>query len=204
MGSRGESGGQPVPSFYDDLAGSLEVAWALWSRGVADRRSPFHAPTCATIGLDGRPRARVVILRGCEPSVGMLRFHTDRRSDKFAEIGRDGRMALTGYDHGQKIQVRLEGRATLHTDDAHADAAWEGSRSFSRVCYGVQPGPGVGIANGGDFALPSADEDIAAGRANFCAVRLQAETLEWLYLAHDGHRRARFDLAGGAGGWLAP
>jgi hypothetical protein len=196
----------PTPPFYDDLDATLAQSWQLWSRGVADRRSPFHAPTVASIGLDGRPRARVVILRGCEPSAAALRFHTDRRSSKFEELSADPRIALTGYDAGAKIQIRAEGRAMLHIEDAVADAAWEGSRAFSRVCYGVTPGPGVEIAEGGDFDLPTADAEIAAGRANFCAVRVALESFEWLYLAHDGHRRARFSLRGGAteSVWLTP
>lgn len=196
---------QPIPSFYDDLAETRTQAWALLARGVADRRSPFHAPTVASIGLDGRPRARVVILRGCDVQSGTLRFNTDRRTEKFTELQRDPRVSLTGYDAGLKIQIRAEGTASLHADDAVADAAWEASRSFSRICYGTAPAPGTLLAEGGDFSLPSAEAEIAAGRANFSTVVITAETLEWLYLAHAGHRRARFDLVrGNEGAWLTP
>ena len=45
---------------YDDLAAALVDAKGRLSRGVADRRSPFRSPTLATVGLDGRPRARCV------------------------------------------------------------------------------------------------------------------------------------------------
>jgi hypothetical protein len=199
------------PSFYNDLDETLAECWRRLSRGVADRRSPFHSPTVATVGRDGVPRARVVILRGCEPSARRLRFHTDRRSDKAAELSANPALALTGYDPAAKLQIRVEGRATLHLDDPVADAAWESSRSFSRVCYGVAPGPGTPIAHGDGFALPQDEAEIAAGRANFCAVVIAIERLEWLYLAHDGHRRARFTLNGAgqaeaqfAGQWLTP
>jgi pyridoxamine 5'-phosphate oxidase len=70
----------PIPSFYDDLDGTLAEAWRLISRGVADRRSPFHHPVVATIGGDGAPQARTVILRACDPAAQRLRFHTDARS----------------------------------------------------------------------------------------------------------------------------
>ncbi len=197
---------QPPPHFYDDIDATLAECWRLWSRGVADRRSPFHAPMLASVGLDGRPRARVVILRGCEPGGPALRFHTDRRSSKIAELAAEPRVALTGYDHAAKVQIRAEGRCVVHADDAEADAAWQGSRPFSRVCYGVTPGPGVEIARGAAFDLPSDDAAIAAGRENFRAVRIVVESLEWLYLAHAGHRRARFTFIDGAVGkaWLAP
>lgn len=192
-------------SFYNDLAETRTQVWALLTRGVADRRSSFHAPTVASLGLDGRPRARVVILRGCDVASATLRFNTDRRTEKFAELLRDPRIALTGYDAGAKIQIRVEGTASLHTDDEVADAAWEASRSFSRICYGTAPAPGTVLPEGGSFALPSADDEIAAGRGNFSTVVIKAMTLEWLYLAHAGHRRARFDLASnGPGIWLTP
>ncbi|MGL4440774.1 MAG: pyridoxamine 5'-phosphate oxidase family protein [Bosea sp. (in: a-proteobacteria)] len=194
---------QPIPTFYNDLAETRVQAWALLARGVADRRSPFHAPTVASLGLDGRPRARVVIMRACDVTKATLRFNTDRRTEKFAELSRDPRISLTGYDAGSKIQVRAEGVASLHTDDAVADTAWEASRQFSRICYGTVPAPGTLLGDGGGFSLPSEDAEIAAGRANFSTVVIKVRTLEWLYLAHAGHRRARFDV-GGEGMWLTP
>ncbi|MGL4727123.1 MAG: pyridoxamine 5'-phosphate oxidase family protein [Bosea sp. (in: a-proteobacteria)] len=192
------------PSFYNDLSATLEQAWALLTRGVKDRHSGFHTPTIATLGLDGRPRARTVVLRGCDPAKGELRFHTDARAAKITELGRDARIALHGYDRDSKIQIRLEGIAHIHGDDAVADAAWAGSREFSRVCYGIAPGPGTAIEAAGDFTLPHDAVAIAAGRADFRAMIIKAQTLEWLYLAHEGHRRALFDLSSGSGRWLAP
>jgi pyridoxamine 5'-phosphate oxidase len=192
------------PSFYNDLAGTLGHAWALLARGVKDRHSGFHTPTIATIGPDGRPRARTVVLRGCDPSTGELRFHTDARAAKIAELSLDPRIALHGYDRGQKIQIRIDGVASIHGDDAVADQAWQGSQEFSKVCYGIAPGPGTVIEAAGDFTLPDDSIAISAGQAAFRAVVIKAQTLEWLYLAHVGHRRAVFDLSIGQGRWLAP
>ncbi len=197
----------PVPSYYDDLAGTLAEAWRLLARGVADRRSPFHHPTLATIGLDGQPQARTVVLRACDGAGRRLRFHTDARSEKVGELTADVRASLHFYDSGAKIQLRLSGVATLHRDDPAAEAAWVGSRPMSRQCYGVAPGPGTEIGAGGDFNLPEiTDEATAPGRANFTAVVIEATRLEWLYLAAAGHRRARFDWTGGElrAAWLAP
>lgn len=190
----------------EDLAATLSDAWQMLARGVVDRRSPLHTPMVATTGLDGRPRLRVVVLRGVDAVSRALRFHTDLRSDKVAEMRAQPRIALTAYDAGAKVQIRLEGEADLHPDGATADLAWEGSRPFSRVCYGVEPGPGVPIASGGDFRLPSLPEDIARGRAHFCAVILRVTSLEWLHLAHEGHRRAHFTFGEGetVARWLVP
>jgi pyridoxamine 5'-phosphate oxidase len=197
----------PPPSFYDSLDETLAEAWRLITRGVADRRSPFHHPALATVGLAGAPEVRTVILRGCDPVTRRLRFHTDGRSAKVAELAARPDVALHFYDPAAKIQVRARGRASLHRDDVVADAAWAGSRVFSRQCYGIAPGPGADIGTGGDFMLPETTEvETAAGRVNFTAVMIDVRSFEWLYLANAGHRRARFSWDDGAltAGWLAP
>lgn len=197
----------PPPSFYDDLDGTLAEAWRLLARGVADRRSPFHHPVLATVGPDGAPEARTVILRGCEPAAKALRFHTDARSAKVAELAARPRASLHFYDPAAKIQLRIRGEATLHRDDAVADQAWAGSRLFSRQCYGIVPGPGQPIDAGGAFSLPeTTEEETAGGRAHFTAVVVAVKSLEWLYLATGGHRRALFAFDGGGppARWLAP
>jgi hypothetical protein len=144
------------------------------------------------------------VLRGCDRESATLRFHTDARAGKIAELEHDPRIGLHFYDPAQKIQVRIEGNARIHADDAVADAAWAGSRDFSRVCYGIAPGPGTPISAPDAYAMPEEPEAVAQGREDFRAVVIAATTLEWLYLAHAGHRRAFYDLASGEGRWLAP
>jgi pyridoxamine 5'-phosphate oxidase len=198
---------QPIPSFYDSLDETLAEAWRLIGRGTADRRSAFHHPTVATVGLDGGPRLRTMILRGCDVAIRQLRFHTDARSEKIRELTREPRIGVHFYDPGAKVQVRLEGTAMLNATNAVADAAWAGSRVFSRQCYGIAPGPGTPLDMADAFDLPETTEEATlAGRANFVAVTVDIQALEWLYLAAQGHRRARFTWAGSAATmcWLAP
>jgi pyridoxamine 5'-phosphate oxidase len=193
------------PAFADDLALTLGEAWASLDRGVRKRRSPFHTPAVATIGLDGRPRLRTVVLRAADADRRLLRFHTDIRGEKVAEIRREDRVALHAYDPGAKFQVRVEGRAGIHADDALADNAWEFSKLMSRACYGTQFRPGVPIERAEDFAIPSEEEEISAGRENFSVVLVRVERIETLYLARAGHRRAVFELGETVKArWLAP
>lgn len=195
----------PLPAFYDDLDAGFAELWRLLAEGAALGRSGFHLPALATLGTDGAPRLRTVVLREADPETGTLRFHCDRRSDKAAEIGANPACALMAYDAAAKIQIRVEGRATLHADDAAAAAAWAGSRAMSRVCYGAEPAPGTALPAGGAYTVP--DESAAAiGRAHFAAVLVRAERLDFLYLDRRGHRRAawRRDETGWQGTWLAP
>jgi pyridoxamine 5'-phosphate oxidase len=188
------------------LAEALEdcraEAFRRLARGVADRRCPFHTPTLATIGADGAPELRTLVLRGFEAGSRTLRLHTDARSGKVAELARDPRCALHLYDPAAKLQLRLAGRAAVHGEDAIADAAWAASRDFSRMCYAITPAPGTPVDT-----PPPAPRDAEAGRGVFRVLLLRFDQLEWLELAAEGHRRARF--AWSADGtlescWLVP
>jgi pyridoxamine 5'-phosphate oxidase len=150
---------------------------------------------------------RTVILRGCDVAARILRFHTDVRSAKVAELRRDPRAAMHFYDPQAKIQVRAAGMATLHSADETADAAWAGSRIFSRQCYGVEPPPGAPLKTSREFSLPELTEaETSPGRANFVAILVEVASFEWLYLASEGHRRAHFAWRGDAlsATWLSP
>ncbi|MGW5957624.1 pyridoxamine 5'-phosphate oxidase family protein [Methylorubrum thiocyanatum] len=195
-----------LPSFYDDLDGFRAEGWRRLAEGVANRHSPFHTPALATVDAAGRPRLRTVVLRAVEAGERSLRFHCDRRSDKAREIAQSGRAALHVYDGQTKLQLRLEGRARPHHDDAVADAAWAGALAMSRVCYGIEPAPGTALATGDAYALPGEDPEARLGRENFCAVVLTAERMDLLYLDRRGHRRAVFCREGEdwSGTWVAP
>ena len=52
------------------------------------------------------------------------------------------------------------------------------------------------------------EEQLAGYRANFAALLVEVDTIEWLYLANSGHRRARWQWDAlqnsWAGRWLIP
>ena len=61
----GDANWHPPAGEHAGLDGNaiLRHAWQLLREGVADRRSPHHAPTLGTVAADGRPCLRAVILR---------------------------------------------------------------------------------------------------------------------------------------------
>lgn len=196
----------PLPPFHDDIALCFAELWRLLADGAARGQSGFHLPALATVDAAGRPHLRTVVLRAADGTSGTLRFHCDRRSDKAAEIAGQGACALSAYDPEAAVQIRVEGTARLHADDAVADAAWVGAQAMSRVCYGTEPGPGAAIPEGGAYALPDAEAALTLGRPHFAAVLVRAERLDFLHLDRRGHRRAgwRRDGAGWTGSWLVP
>jgi hypothetical protein len=197
-----------APEFYNDLDASLAEAWRLIADGVSNRKAPFHTPTVASVDAEGAPRLRTVVLRKADADARWLQFHTDCRSGKLAELARDPRVAVHLYDPEAKVQLRLRGRAAIHGNgpDPVADAAWAATRSFSRACYRIQPGPGTPLEQPDGYAEPE-PEDPEVGREIFRVVRVYVSELEWLYLHAHGHRRALFAWDGEgtlAKRWLTP
>jgi pyridoxamine 5'-phosphate oxidase len=199
-------------AYYNDLDGSLAHGWAMLQRGARDRRSHFHTLTVATLDTDGNPDARVMVLREADRGNGRLRFHTDARSHKAKMIGAGAAVTVLAYDPGAHVQLRLRGTATIDTNSAERQAAWERTSLYGRRCYLGDIGPGAptdqptsGLSADLEGVEPTADRT-APGRANFALLWIKITSIEWLFLAHQGHRRARFEASptGWVGRWLIP
>jgi hypothetical protein len=188
----------------------LAKAWTLLVRGGADRRSPVHTPVVASVDAAGLPQARVMVLRKADPVTATLRFHTDGRSPKVAQL--DGRpVAVLAYHAGENIQLRISGTARIGRDDAAVDGIWTQSTTFARRCYMAEQAPGTPLP-GPASGLPAwiegrqpTEEQIAPARPNFAVLWVDVAAIDWLHLANSGHRRALFRRDDGwAGVWAAP
>jgi hypothetical protein len=197
---------------YRALDTALDALWQRLGRATRDRRSAWHTPVVATVGADGQPSARVMVLRGVDRAGGMLRLHTDLRTAKVGEIAANPRVALLFYDAGAKLQLRLEGDARIEAGGPAADQAWAATRLLGRRCYTAPVAPGT-PADGPVSGLPPAlegreptPEESESGRPHFSVLLVQARALEFLYLAMTGHVRARFEATpeGWAGRFLIP
>jgi pyridoxamine 5'-phosphate oxidase len=186
--------------------------FARLARGVQDRHSALHVATLVTTRPDGFPAARSVVLRAVDSGSRTLRFHTDRRSAKCAELEADPRVAILFYDPRARLQFRFHALAALHRDDEATRAIWAGIAAGSRRIYlGEAPGtPSATPISGLPAALetrhPTAEES-APGVSNFATIHARLLGLDWLHLAAGGHRRARFAWPQDeppAATWLAP
>jgi pyridoxamine 5'-phosphate oxidase len=189
-----------TPTALQDICAD---AFRQISQGVADRRSPFRTPTLATMGADGRPGLRTVVLRGFDPETRRLVIHTDRRAAKVAEIAADPRVALHVWDDGGQVQVRLDGAAALQPEGV-ARTEWDQLHAGSRDTYRIRPTPGTALADPAVADTDRVDED--AAYANFAVIAVDVDGMEWLHLARDGHRRAVFTWTadGLQAEWLVP
>lgn len=202
------------PDFYDDLDLSFSKAWEIIEPGVAKRSSPAHTPIVATIDHQGEPQLRVMVLRAADRPARLLRFHTDIRSTKIRELNDRNSASVLMYDPDLKLQLRLAGIMSIATDEAEVDRAWRFSTTFARRCYMAEHAPGT-VSNKATSGLPvwiegkqPEEEQLGEARANFALLWFEVRSLEWLYLANTGHRRARWvwdDVtATWSGRWLVP
>ncbi|WMS42963.1 pyridoxamine 5'-phosphate oxidase family protein [Acuticoccus sp. MNP-M23] len=196
--------GADFPAHYHDLGAVERAAWDAMVDGVKMRKSAFHQVVVATVDEAGRPQARTVVLRGADEGDRTLRFHTDVRSAKIPELAAAPSCAIILYDHDAKIQVRVSGDAAIHNRDALTESLWGAMPHYSKACYRQPFGPGAPVETPEMVAAAAALGD-DAGYANFVAITVAVNEFEWLYLAANGHRRARIDYRDAGGReWLAP
>lgn len=175
----------------------LQDCWHLLIRGAVSAKHAFHCPSIATIH-DDFPEIRTVVLRKVLQEERMLIFHTDSRSPKINQIKDNNRISWLFYDPKSRIQLRIKTVATIHHNDELSLQRWKDSSLESRKCYLVQPAPSTfvefpsdGLPENFDFSSLT-EEIIAVNSENFSVVKNLVVEIDWLFLNHDGHRRAKF------------
>ena len=89
-----------------------------------------NAMTLATVDDDGRPAARIVLLKACDPR-GFV-FFTNYASRKGRELGANAHAALLFYWAELERQIRIEGVVT-RVPDAESDAYFASRPRASRL-----------------------------------------------------------------------
>jgi pyridoxamine 5'-phosphate oxidase len=95
-----------------------------------------NAMTLATVAVDGRPQARIVLLKAFDAR-GFV-FFTNTQSAKGAALAAHPHAALLFHWVALERQVRIEGRAE-RTDDAEADAYFASRPRESRIGAAASP-----------------------------------------------------------------
>ena len=110
----------------------------------------------------------------------------------------------------KKIQLRVKAECEVNYNNDVTKESWEKTGHISRKCYLVTNGPGTESekpTSGLDNKFDNFDytkEESEAGYKNFCVIKCKIKSIEWLYLAAKGHRRAFFDLENNKKNWLVP
>ena len=184
-----------VAIYYENPKEIEKKIWHLLTSAVSDRSSEFRTPVfiCGNENdLDGR----VVVLRKADEENQIIQYHSDIRSSKIIKIKKNPNCSMLFYGKKEKIQLRVKVVCEVNFKNDLTKESWEKTGHISRKCYLVTNGPGTlsdkptsGLDNkfdNFDFTKEESEE----GYKNFCVIRCKIKSIEWLYLAAKGHRRA--------------
>jgi pyridoxamine 5'-phosphate oxidase len=197
------------PAYYEDLFEIKNKIWSMLNNAVKDRTSPFRIPVFIC-GNQNDFDGRIVVLRKSDQSNNLVQYHSDIRSDKIAKLKTNKNASMLFYDKEEKIQVRLKVVCTVNHENDITKESWLKTGHMSRKCYLVDNGPGTESKVPTSGLKPRLDnfeftmEQSEAGYKNFTVIQCKVKSIEWLYLAAKGHRRAKFDLETKEDTWLVP
>ena len=197
------------PAYYEDFNEIKKKIWLMLDDAVKNRASQFRIPTFIC-GNDNKIDGRIVVLRKSDKSNNLVQFHSDIRSDKIEILKKNPNASMLFYDKEEKIQVRLKVKCAINHKNDITKASWDKTQHISRKCYLVEKGPGTPSDVPTSGLKPELDnfnytkEQSEAGYKNFTVIQCNIKSIEWLYLAAKGHRRARFNLENSKDSWLVP
>jgi|TARA_B110000259_G_C13871125_1_gene344883 pyridoxamine 5'-phosphate oxidase len=197
-------------SYYENFKEIEKKIWLMLSDAVTNRSSPFRVPVfiCGNqTNFDGR----IVVLRKVDKSNNLLQYHSDIRSNKIAMLKSNKNAAMLFYDKTEKIQARVKVDCVVNYNNNVAEESWLKTQHISRKCYLVDNGPGTKSTTPTSGLRPELDnfeftkEQSEVGYKNFTVIQCRVKSIEWLYLAAKGHRRAILDYIGSEKyTWLVP
>ena len=197
------------PAYYEDFTEIKNKIWSTLNNAVTDRSSQFRIPVFIC-GDQSDFDGRIVVLRKSDKQNDIVQFHSDIRSNKIEKLKKNNQASMLFYDKEEKIQVRLKVECTINHDNEITKESWLKTGHISRKCYLVDNGPGSESPTPTSGLKPELDnfeftmEQSEEGYKNFTVIQCKVKSIEWLYLAAKGHRRARFDLETNKDKWLIP
>ena len=187
------------PDYYNDLDKIYLKIWELLKIGLENRSLPFHIPVFIC-GEKNNHDGRIVVLRGIDEKEKKIWFHSDIRSNKIKILKTNPESVLLFYDKNEKIQLRIRGNSKINYQNLITKKSWEKTAHMSRQCYlgDLAPGSNAKVPTSGLTSdidnLKYTKKESEIGYKNFSVIETYIKSIEWLYLAAKGHRRAYFDL----------
>ncbi len=197
------------PAYYEDFKEIKKKIWSMLDNAVTDRNSSFRIPVFVC-GDQKDFDGRIIVLRKSNQSNNLLQFHSDIRSNKITKLKNNKNASMLFYDKEEKIQVRLKVECTINHNNEITKESWSKTGHMSRKCYLADNGPGTESSVPTSGLKPELDnfeftiEQSEEGYKNFTVIQCKIKSIEWLYLAAKGHRRAIFELDNNKEYWLVP
>ncbi len=186
-----------------DASAFIDAGLSAFERALHDRGSNFRNVQLATVSPEGRPGLRTVVVRGFERAPACVELHSDARAGKIREIKHARHVALLAWSSADRLQLRLDGHATLHRADTLARTRWDGMSENARKAYGLTADPGRPIASPGDQSHLSPDAQFD----QFCVIAISLVGVDILRLEEDGGQTrafGSFDATDIQSAWIGP
>ena len=202
---------QNKPDYYNNLDEVYLKIWKLLNEGLRNRDASFHIPVFVC-GEKNKFDSRIVVLRGVSETEKKIWFHSDIRSNKVKVLKSNSEANFLFYDKSEKVQLRINGVSKINYKNDITLDSWKKTAHMSRQCYLGDKAPGSDVAVATSGLTEDVDnlkytiEESEIGYENFCVIETYIKSIEWLYLAAKGHRRAYFSLKNNSleKKWLIP
>jgi len=197
------------PAYYENLKEIQNKYWSMLNDAVTNRASPFRI-SIFMCTHQNKIEGRIVVLRKSDRTNNLLQFHTDLRSPKVNILKKNNKASLLFYDKEEKIQLRVKVDCKINNQNSITHESWKKTQHISRRCYLTDHAPGalsdnptsgmISKLEDFDYTMEQSEE----GYKNFTVIQCKIKSIEWLYLAAKGHRRAKFNLVNNKDNWLVP
>ena len=197
------------PAYYENLDEIQNKYWSMLDDAVTNRASSFRIPVFICAHQD-EVDGRIVVLRKTDRANNLLQFHTDVRSPKVNILKKNKNASLIFYDKEEKIQLRVKVECEVNNKNSTTKESWKKTQHISRRCYLTDSPPGAVSENPTSGMISKLEdfeytmEQSEEGYKNFTVIQCKIKSVEWLYLAAKGHRRAKFDFINKKEYWLIP
>ena len=199
------------PDYYNNLDKVYVKIWDLLNVSLKNRNAPFHIPVFIC-GNKNKFDGRIVVLRGVDKKEKKIWFHSDIRSNKVKILRSNSEATLLFYDKIEKIQLRISVYTKINYQNDITERSWKKTAHMSRQCYLGEKAPGSSSLEPSSGLNENIDnlkyslKESEIGYKNFCVIETFVQSIEWLYLAAKGHRRAYFTLKNSSveKKWLIP
>lgn len=159
--------------------------WDSLGAAIDEQGQEWRTFSLATVDYAKRPRARTVVLRGVDREERQLLFFTDPRTPKWRELLEEPFAEALFWNSEEKVQLRCQCRASCHADDELAAHYRAQVPEHLAGDYAAETVPGSRIAQPEEGQVLGADW-------SFGVIVLTVESMDWLQLRREGHRRAAF------------
>jgi pyridoxamine 5'-phosphate oxidase len=183
-----------------DLSDVLQIVFDEICLAAKNPSHPFRFMSLSTV-CQQIPEIRYVVLRAMDEN-GHLFFFTDYRTEKVEQIQANPEVSLLFYHPDRRVQVRMQGTASIHCNNDLAEKHWGTLEEEAKKAYNPVIKAGTPISQPEEAHIwpekPSSDY--------FAVVKVVASQLDVLQLDGMSHIRAKFLRNEGqwTSNWIAP